>query len=332
MDLVLTRWPLRVHVYCEAAMNSTSESPIKLSQWLEERAKDCEKRRDHREAIKIWTHLLKIVSRSREEHIADVTQLASIHYHLGLNHRALREESKSMYHLKYSIRLNSSEPRYYQAFGRGFLRGGHWQVAQAQFEKAVRLDPRNVSYLRQYTWVLLMMGRTMEARYYAKRAVAFSGGDARSLWLLTRAYMESQMYSQALTVLRRMKRTKELSARIDFARNECRAKLEMSIEGAVLKLVRLGMRFDQKPFNLSHYHWAERLWTRYCLRRSHEDFVLVPSLYAAGLSWLSLQALSPLANFSFDDLLLRFSTNSNEVWPAIKRLQEFESQLLKRQV
>jgi len=292
-----------------------NENSVELVGWLRTRARELEKKREFRDAIDCWSRLLDILTRSRDSEQADVTELASIHYHLGMNHRALRDEMKSMYHLKYSIRLNANEARYYQAFGRGFLRGGHWQVAKAQFEKAVRLDPRNISYLCQYSWILLMMGRKEHARFFANKALEIDPKDPKAKWAVIRVAMESRDYMKALRILRSLS-----GSRAQMLKAECESRLADTIEGAALKILRVGMRMDAQPFHLGHYRWAEDLWMREG-RRMTRSAEIPAHVFAAALAWLSVAEGEDCPDFSFEDLLMRFAVSSVEVWPALCRIK-----------
>lgn len=297
---------------------------IDMTEWLDRKARNHERKREFRQAISIWARLLGLLTHAPKAEGADVTRLAAIHYHLGMNHQALKDNMKSIYHLKYSIRLNASEPRYYQAFGKAYLQGGHWQVAKTQFEKAVRLDPKNSSYLRQYSWVLLMMGKKEEAKFYAKKAFEILPTEIKNQWCYVRALMESKFYLQAIQVLKKMD-DPESKDRINFLIGDCAARAECLIDGLVLRYLKTAMKFDAKPFHLAHYRAAEELWVRFC---SYEKPIQGdPSLaqaYAAAVAWVCLErgALLPV-DFGFEDLLLRFSTNSTELWPILKRVRAF---------
>jgi pentatricopeptide repeat protein len=232
---------------------------------------------------------------------------------------------KSLYHLKYSIRLDDSEPRYYHAFGRAFLRGGQLGVAKTQFERAVRLDPKNPIYLRQYSWLLLMIGKKTEARLYAKKAVELAPEDLKARWCLVRAYMESRMYAHALNLLKQMRQNPgvEVDSRFRYAIDECQFRLNQSPEGAVIRMIRQGMRIDGHPFHMKHFRWAEQAWLDYCaVERPHRSRALLPA-YAAAISWLSLDDQEADQPGCFETVLERFKTSSQEVWPVIKKFQDF---------
>jgi len=298
---------------------------IQMTEWLELKARNHERRREFREAIQSWKKLLELLTHAPKTEGSDVTHLALIHYHLGMNHQALKDNMKSIYHLKYSIRLNSSEPRYYQAFGKAYLRGGHWQVAKTQFEKAVRLEPGNASYLRQYSWVLLMMGRKSEARYYAKMAYEISQKDSKNQWCYVRALMESKNYLKAAQMLRGISCDPDSKDRVKYLLTECVERADEMLDGAVVRYLRAAMKFDGKPFHLGHYRSAEALWIRFCAfeRPSLAQSSSLQS-YAAAIAWVSLErgALQPM-DFGFEDLLLRFSADSTGLWPILKRVRAF---------
>jgi len=293
---------------------------IELVQWLEKKARECEERRDHREAIDFWSKLLSVLTRRQTAEGADVTELASIHYHLGMNHQALKENSKSIYHLKYSIRLDASEPRYYHAFGRAFLRGGQLGVARMQFEQAARLDPQNPLYLRQYAWLLLVLGKASEARLYARKAVQLAPEDEKAKWCLIRAYMDCKMYAHAMNLLKTFK--SQANARVAYALEECQFRLNNSAEGAFIRILRQGMRMDGKPFHLGHFRWAEQAWLSFCAFERPPRSRARLGAYAAALSWLSLQEVGGEPD-SFDLILERFKSSSSDVWPVIKKFQDF---------
>ncbi len=300
------------------------EGSVDFCDWIERQARSFERKRLHRESIFYWSKLLRALTQSHDAVKADVTKLAAIHYRLGLNHQALKDNSKSIYHLKYSIRLNASEPRYYDAFGKAFLRGGHLNVARSQFEKAVRLDPENVGYLRQYSWVLMMMGKLREARLYARRANDLSSDDPRVQWNLARIYFESGMFFHSLSVLKKMKKFGEWTARIDHLNSVCGFQIDQTLEGRVIRSLRLGMRFDGRPFHLRHYRLAEQLWIEYSLLESPQRSKRIkPRVWAAALSLISLNMIPVEGTDSMDEILLLFSTDSSEVWPVVKKIGRY---------
>jgi tetratricopeptide (TPR) repeat protein len=300
-----------------------SSRSVSFIRWLEHRAQFCEKTQSYREAITYWSKLLSIVVRSKRKEFSDVTYLARIHYHLGMNHQAVNDPLKSIYHLKYSIRLNSSEPRYFQAFGRAYLKGGHWPVAKTQFERAVRLDPTNTSYLRQYSWVLLMMGKRAEARLYARRAMDLNSDDPKNCWCLVRAYMESKMYSHALVMLRELRFVKDFREKAQFAYEECLARVSSTLEGAVLEILKIGMKLDGRPFHIAHFRWAQDLWHRFVVAENPHDLKIGPHAWAGALAWQTLESMKSQAPFTFDEILDRFSCDSQTLWPVVFRLRDF---------
>jgi hypothetical protein len=291
---------------------------IYLNRWLELKAKAFERQRRFREATRFWENLLRRLTHQSASEEVDVARLAAIHYRLGLAHRALNDDRKSLYHLKYSVRLNSSEPRYYEAFGRAFLSGGHWRVARAQFEKAIRLDPKNVTYIRQAAWVLLMMGRKNEALQYARRAFGLQKTRESAL-SLARVYMEMNMFFHALQLLKAQRKTKRVSAIL----SECLEKLELTSEGAVLKCLRKGIVCDGNPFSLWDLRRAEDLWTDFCISKSERPAEqTLPNVWAAALSALVLFQRAPSGSWNMDDLAVRFGATTIEIWPRLKDLQE----------
>ncbi|MDB5037839.1 MAG: Tetratricopeptide repeat [Bacteriovoracaceae bacterium] len=301
-------------------MNDKSVEPalVILNQWLEEKARISEKQHLFRDAIYFWNRLLKRMTRQSSEGNIDVSQLAAIHYRLGLAHRALDDNRKSIYHLKYSVRLNSSEPRYYEAFGRAFLSGGHWRVAKAQFEKAIKLDPQNVTYLRQYAWVLLMMGKKNEALTFARRAYQIQS-NKDSLMSLVRVYMELDMFLQALQLLKKAGKTQRVMRLVE----ECQSKLEATAEGAVLRCLRKGMLCDAKPFSLWDLRLAEKLWIEFCMTKTDARFEQsMPNIWAAALAWVVLYVRTAGESVELDLLANRFGATSVEIWPRIKNIQE----------
>lgn len=298
---------------------------IDFCQWIEKRARSFEKRRMYRESIECWSKLLNTLTRSHDAEIADVSRLAAIHYRLGVNHQALKENSKSIYHLKYSIRLDASEPRYFEAFGRAFLRGGHLTVARIQFERAVRLDPENSEYLRQYSLVLMLLGKLPEARLYARRALELNSQDPKLIWNLVRIYFESRMYCHSLSVLKRLPVNAEWASRIERLKRECLFHIDQTLEGQVMSSLKRGMRLDGQPFHLQHFRMAEQLWIEFSLMENpSRSRKIKPQVWAAALSLVILN-LSPQESEgnALDDLLLRFSTDSIQVWPAVSKLSQY---------
>ncbi|MBN8554269.1 MAG: hypothetical protein J0L93_02395 [Deltaproteobacteria bacterium] len=309
---------------------------ISLNAWLEQKARNSEKKRHYKDAISRWDNLLirmtRVSANSDSSSVggaaaADVSELAQIHYRLGMAHRALKDLSKSIYHLKYSIRLDSSVPRYYEAFGKAHLAEGHWLVAQEQFEKAVSLDPKNRIYLRQYAWVLMMMGRKDEARSFSMKALSLKPSDKESQWHLVRIYMESEMPLHAYELLKIMKRgAKRDQKRVEELLEECRNKLEGTFEGSVIRCLRAGMKCDGKPFTIAQLREAEQMWKDYCLSKYfRKEAQGLPNVWAAAAAWL-VYYLNHEADSSFtadaDFIFSRFAASSVEVWPCIKRLQE----------
>lgn len=301
------------------------QKAVDFCKWIENRARSFEKRRMYRESIECWSKLLRTLTRSHDAEIADVSRLAAIHYRLGVNHQALKENSKSIYHLKYSIRLDASEPRYFEAFGRAFLRGGHLTVARIQFERAVRLDPANSEYLRQYSLVLMLLGKLPEARLYARRALELSPHDAKLIWNLTRIYFESRMYFHSLSVLKRLPVNAEWAARSERLKHECLFHIDQTLEGKVMSALRRGMRLDGRPFHLRHFRMAEQLWVEFSLMENPaRSRKINPQAWAAALSLVTLNlAAQESDGDAFGDLLMRFATDSIQVWPAVSKLSQY---------
>lgn len=302
-----------------------NQNAVDFCKWIEQRARSFEKKRMFRESIHYWSKLLKALTQSHDSDLADVSRLAAIHYRLGVNHQALKENSKSIYHLKYSIRLDASEPRYYEAFGRAFLRGGHLAVARIQFERAVRLDPKNSEYLRQYSRVLMLLGKLPESRLYARRALELSPQDPKIIWNLVRIYFESRMYFHALSILKRLELNPERSAKIQEVKRQCLYQLDQTLEGKVMSALRRGMKMDGKPFHLKHFRMAEQLWIEYSLMENPARSVRIKAnVWAAALSLVTLNSSQESFEMSsLDDLLIRFSTDSLQVWPAINKLSQY---------
>lgn len=304
---------------------NADQNAVDFCKWIEGRARSFEKRRMYRESIQCWSKLLRALTKSHNAEVADVSRLAAIHYRLGVNHQALKENSKSLYHLKYSIRLDASEPRYFEAFGKAFLRGGHLTVARIQFERAVRLDPTNVEYLRQYSMVLMLLGKLPEARLYARRALELSPSDSKLVWNLIRIYYESRMYFHTLSLLRRMPCTADRKAKIEQVKKECLFHIDRTLEGQVMSSLRKGMRLDGVPFHLGHFRSAEQLWIEFSLMENPgRSRRIKPHVWAAALSLVVLNSSSAETDsVALDDLLIRFSTDSIQVWPAINKLSQY---------
>lgn len=305
-----------------ASAARTLKKTIDVTAWLERKARECEKNKLYREATVYLSKLLARLTRTASATSIDVTDLAAIHYRLGLAHRALRDSSKSLYHLKYSIRLNAHEPRYYEAFGKAFLSGGHWRVAKTQFEQAVQLDPKNAIYLRQYAWVLLMMGQKAEALSYAKKALQLKPADKENHLIVVRAYMESGMYLDAVAHLKRLSIS---SPKIKTLLKDCYEKLEGSFDGSVLWWLKKGLLCDGRPFTIKDLRTAEAHWIQFCLHtKSHERVVQQPVVWAAALSWLVhyKNETPAFENSDSSFILERFNVASVDVWPMIKKLSE----------
>ena len=297
---------------------------VEMRNWLDAKARSFERKRNYRDAISYWERLLIQLTRTSYSRTVDVSDLAAIHYRLGLAHRAMRDPMKSIHHLKYSIRLNSSEPRYYEAFGKAFLSGGHWKVAKSQFERAIRLDPQNPTYLRQYAWVLLMMGKKELARSYAEKAFVLKPRDREGRWHLIRVYMECGLYFHAARLLKRFKvKESEVERRLQLLQ-ECREREDSTFEGLVIHFLRRGMRVDGRPFDLLDFRRAEFLWETFCLsshRDSKENFSQ-PHIWAAAVAAIVFSERKREKYFDMTYVFDQFSAGSVDVWPLMKRIQE----------
>lgn len=298
--------------------DSSETNIIQVGRWLENRARFSERKREWKEAIRYWALLLQ---RSTRDAQAGVEKLAAIHYRLGLAHRMVNNPSKAIYHLKYSVRLNASEPRYYDAFGRAFLSGGHWNIAKAQFEKAIKLAPENPIYVRQYAWVLHMMGRKDEALYFSEKALKMRPTSLESRLVFARILMDSALIFQALVLLSSIKRP---SLRVRRYVEECREKLDATFEGLVLRLVRRGMRADGHPFHLKDVWQAEQIWMRYCLAHAGYPFEQSdPQVWAAAIICFVYHQKFQMVDF--EKFLADFKVSSIQMWPCLKRLQETQA-------
>lgn len=300
---------------------------ILFRRWLEHRARRAEKSRNFRDVVEILNKLLKTLMRTAYAQRVRVETLASIHYRLGLAHRGLNDAVKSMHHLKTSIQLNSSEPRYYEACGKAHLSGGHWRVAKAQFERAISLDPQNIACLRQYSWVLMMMDKKEEARAYSLKALKLNPSSRESQLHLIRIYMESEMYLQALLLLKCLKRKKGEEDKVSFLIDECKSKLETTFEGSVLKILREGFRSISgvADFSIPLWREAEKIWVGFCtanknFQKQKEDHK--PHIWAAAVAYLTMLNDPHQMKFDADQIFDRFQASSMDVWPCIRHLQE----------
>ncbi len=295
---------------------------ISINRWIEMRAKKSEKLRHFEQAAQYWNLLLNRLISMRSQRSASVTRLAAIHYRLGLTHRALNDEAKSIYHLKFSVRLNSSEPRYYDAFGRAFLSGGHWKVAQAQFDRALELDPKNPALLRRYAWVLMMMGRLKSAKIYARKAVKLRPHSRENSLLLARIFIEDHEYLKAIEVLKPFSRHRQVEKVLEV----CKSRLALSYEGAVFQMLLKGMVCDERPFTLNDLKKAQNLWNE-TLREIPVRSLIghLPSSWSAALAWLVLQEREKESYFTMDDVAVRFGSATQDIWPCVLRLQEVSS-------
>lgn len=310
-----------------AAEKNPAKNVILFRRWLEQRARHLEKQRDHRGTVEVLNKLLKALTRTTYAQRVRVETLASIHYRLGLAHRALNDSTKSLAHLKTSIQLNSSEPRYYEAFGKAYLSGGHWRVAKTQYERALSLDPKNAACIRQYAWVLMMMGKKDEARMYSLRALRLNPSSREGQWHLIRIYMESELFLQALLLLKCLKRKKGEEQKIAQLIEECKSKLEATFEGSVLRIMREGLRSisDDVEFSIPLWREAERLWIDFCISKTgyrRQGWDTKPHIWAAAVAYLAILN-DPKQDMPSDDLFARFQATSVEVWPCIRHLQEY---------
>lgn len=291
---------------------------VSIQRWLYRKARQSEKSRQFEKATQYWNNLLKMLINQRNRRAADVTELAAIHYRLGLAHRALNDNLKSLYHLKYSVRLNSSKARYYDAFGRAYLSGGHWEVAQAQFEQAIKLDPRNPVFLRRYAWVLLMMGKSQEAVRYATKALRLKPKCVENIALVARSLVEARDYRGALEVLKPWKTVPRLQRIHEIALD----KLCVSFEGAVVQVLTQGMVCDGQPFLLKDLKKARELWSFQDFATFSTSAISLPNAWAGALAWLSIQDDERSKYFSMDEVANRFSSSTQEIWPCVMRIQE----------
>ncbi len=196
-------------------------------------------------------------------------------------------------------------------------------MAKTQFEKAVNLDPKNITYWKQYAWVLWMMGKKDEARASAKKALGLNPNNKDLLWLLVRIYLDSEMPIHALSLLRQLKHRSEGSSRVAALIQKCNEGIEGSFEGRVLRTLRRGMRFDGMPFVLPDYRQAEDLWFSFCVSTEFQKMKCrTIGACAAALAWAVL-SLENRARILFEDISGRFHTDATTVWPILKRLQEF---------
>lgn len=309
------------------AETKSKDKIIFFRRWLEHRARRAEKERNYRDAVDLLNKLLKALTRTTYAQRVRVETLASIHFRLGLAHRALNDSVKSMHHIKTSIQLNSSEPRYYEAFGRAYLSGGHWRVAKAQFERALSLDPKNIACLRQYSWVLMMMDKKEDALSQSLRALRLNPSSRESQWHLIRIYMESELYLQALVLLKCLRRKKGEEEKVAHLVEECKSKLEATFEGSVLRILKEGLRLasGQADFSIPLWREAERIWTDFCVSRGGYRKVQVeqrPHLWAAAVAYLTLLNDPHSPHRTADEIFDQFQASSIEVWPCIRHLQE----------
>jgi hypothetical protein len=171
----------------------------------------------------------------------------------------------------------------------------------------------------------MLLGKLPEARLYARRALELSPQDPKLIWNLVRIYFESRMYFHSLSVLKRLPVSTEWEARIERLRRECLFHIEQTLEGRVMSALRRGMRLDGQPFHVKHFRMAEQLWIEFSLMENPaRSRKIKPQVWAAALSLVTLNlAREKSGEDALDDLLMRFSTDSIQVWPAVSKLSQY---------
>jgi tetratricopeptide (TPR) repeat protein len=196
------------------------------------------------------------------------------------------------------------------------------KVAQAQFDRALELDPTNPALLRRYAWVLMMMGRLKSAKIYARKAVKLRPNSRENSLLLARIYIEEHEYLKAIEILKPFSRHRQVEKVLEI----CKSRLALSYEGAVFQMLLKGMVCDEQPFTLNDLKKAQNLWSE-TLREIPVRSLIghLPSSWSAALAWLVLQEREKESYFTMDDVAVRFGSATQDIWPCVLRLQEVSS-------
>lgn len=303
----------------ESAEKIVNQAPISMAAWLRRRAQKLSKARDFAGLISCLTRLLRLLTASK----ADVADLARVHYQLGLAHRALRDHRKSLYHFKFSVRLNEGEAKYHQAFGKAFMTGGQLKVAQAQFEKALELAPQNPVYLRQYAWLLIIMGKKAQARRFALKALRETPMDPETLMIWIRVCLECEMFVAADLAIRKVKKIRGSERRVATLESICREQLSVSFEGMTLKYLRSALDLSPQVFHIGDLRRAESIWKQVCISGVSTYRVGKPQVWAAAMIYVVLYEKDPWM-MSLEMLLEKFGTTTAELFPFVKRIQRFQ--------
>ena len=295
---------------------------VQIDAWIETRARFLEKCRDYKGALIYWQRLLNIVVGRRDHEQADVTKLAAIHYRMGLAHRILKDNRKSLHHLKYCVRLNSQEPRYFDAFGRASLAGGHWTVANEQFQRALKLDPLNPTFLRRQAWVCLMMEKKESALRLVERAIVLRPKCRESLFLKAKILAEKNDFLKAIETLKLLRPDPRARKALAY----CREKLNLSFAGATLSIAKRGMTCEATPFRLQDMRQVEKIWRQLCEEIPEKLLSLhLPNSWAAALAWFVLHCRAEVGreenDLTLDTLSHRFGATPNDIWPCLLRIQ-----------
>jgi tetratricopeptide (TPR) repeat protein len=200
-------------------------------------------------------------------------------------------------------------------------------VAKTQFERAISLDPQNIACLRQYSWVLMMMDKKEEARLFSLKALRLNPSSRESQWHLIRIYMESEMYLQALLLLKCLRRKKGEEDKTAHLIDECKSKLEFTFEGSVLRILREGIRAasGHADFSIPLWREAERIWVNFCISKApyrRQRVENKPHIWAAAVAYMVLINDPAIKYVEADEIFNRFQTTGVEVWPCIRHLQE----------
>ncbi len=291
---------------------------IGLDSWIESKARLCEVRGDYPSALRFWNLLLKRMLNRRERERADVTKLAAIHYRLGIAHRALKDIRKSFHHLKYCVRLNSNEARYFDAFGQAYLSGGHWVVASEQFQRALKLEPSNPAILRRQAWVYLMLEKKELALRTVERALFLRPKSRESLILLARVHSELGNYLKAIEILTPLR----VDSKVQKILRLCRDRFLVSFAGATLSIAKRGMICEPAPFKLSDLRKAHQIWKAFCEFTPEQVLsVHLPNAWAAALAWYILCLRGADSDYLVENIAQRFGATGNDLWPCLLRMQ-----------
>lgn len=287
-------------------------SVVPISSWLKDRASKAGRQGDLDGALSLWRRYLKHSSK-------DALMTAEAHYELGLVNDRLGEATRAVFHFGSAVRLEPSNPRYHQAFGRTFLNLHHFRLAKGHFEEAIRLEPANDCHWRHYSWALFQAGDLDRALKAAKKALQLKPQSERCLWLYVHLLTEKRLWKDAARTLQQWRRVRPHSKRLQFCIEFSQKKFSLSLQGAVHQFIRKRLVCDGKPFQLAHIRAAEQVWSQFCER--YQEFSQKRAQLRLVRIWALASAIFSLKNsFSgdYEKLARRYDIKTYELEAAVR--------------